>query len=54
MWKACFAVSWATEKEAVATTEARESPETVSEERSGADVPPEEEKAVSWWRRLFG
>jgi hypothetical protein len=33
--------------------EPRESPETVTEESARDDVPPEQEKPVSWWRRLF-
>jgi hypothetical protein len=37
-----------------AAPEPRESPVSPSEERGESDVPPEEKKAVSWWRRLFG
>jgi hypothetical protein len=33
--------------------EPRESPETVTEESARDDVPPEQEKRVSWWRKLF-
>ena len=32
----------------------RGSPETASEERDGVEVPPEQEKPFSWWRRFFG
>jgi hypothetical protein len=31
----------------------RESSETLTEESGKDDVPPEQEKRVSWWRRLF-
>ncbi len=34
--------------------EPRDGPETASEERDGTQVPPEQEKPVSWWRRIFG
>jgi hypothetical protein len=34
------------------STEPREAPEAVSEERGNGDVPPDEERR-SWWRRLF-
>jgi excisionase family DNA binding protein len=38
-----------------AASEPRESGVSASEGRGGADdVPPEPEKPVSWWRRLFG
>jgi Domain of unknown function (DUF1866) len=36
-----------------AAPEPREAPVSASEERGGADVPPEREEPVSWWRRLF-
>jgi hypothetical protein len=31
----------------------RESPVTASQDRGDSDVPPEQEKRASWWRRLF-
>ncbi len=37
-----------------ASPEPRESPVSASEERGSGDMPPEQEKPVSWWRRLFG
>ena len=37
-----------------AAPEPREAPVSPSEERGESDVPPEEKKPVSWWRRLFG
>ena len=37
-----------------APQEPPDAPETVSEDRGGAEAPPEPEKPVSWWRRLFG
>ncbi|MDQ3833893.1 MAG: hypothetical protein M3315_09715 [Actinomycetota bacterium] len=37
-----------------APPEPRDGPETASEEPGGVGVPPDEEKPVSWWRRLFG
>lgn len=36
-----------------APPEPRDAPVSASEERGGADVPLEEEKPVSWWRKLF-
>ncbi len=32
----------------------REAPEAATEDTGKGDVPPEQEKPVSWWRRLFG
>lgn len=37
-----------------ATAEPRESDVSASEGRGDGDVPPEQDKPVSWWRRLFG
>ena len=34
-------------------SEVRDGREIISEERGESDVPPEQEKPVSWWRRLF-
>jgi Domain of unknown function (DUF1866) len=36
------------------TQEPRESPETVSDNVGDTQAPPEQEKPVSWWRKLFG
>jgi len=35
-------------------SEPREGPASASERRDEGAVPPEGEKPVSWWRRLFG
>jgi hypothetical protein len=37
-----------------AAPEPRDAPVSASEERDGTDVPPKQEKPVSWWRRWFG
>ncbi len=37
-----------------ASPEPREYDVSASEERGGAEAPPEQETPVSWWRRLFG
>jgi hypothetical protein len=37
-----------------APSEPRESPQKATEGEGGGGVPSDEEKPVSWWRRLFG